>query len=115
MEERSASMRLTSPRVLHGLPGGAAVDVDDEGNFLVGVCITRQNQVAVENRAIVGFELQSLGRDQVVGGDAVALPYRLAGVADGAHGNSRRSQGCGVRLDEVFAIVVENRGIVSVA
>ena len=80
-------------------------------NFLARVRIARQNQIAIQHRAVIGFEFQGLRRNRVVIRHAAPFPDFLAGAARRAHRNLRRRQRRGMRFHEVLAVIGEGRGI----
>ncbi len=64
-ESGGTACRLCStPSILHGLPRRTAVDVHDERNFLARIRMARQNQIAIQHRAVIGFEFQMLRRNR---------------------------------------------------
>ena len=109
VEER----RRSTPGILHRLPRRTAIDVHDERNLLACIRIARQNQIAIQHRAVIGFEFQRLRRDQIVIGHAAPFPDFLAGAARRAHRNPRRRQRRGMRFHEMLAVIGETGGIVA--
>src|SRR5208282_4881856 len=107
MEESGGSDPTLLPAVGDQLGGWAPVDIYDERDLGGWRALWGEQDLAIENGPVIGFEFEELGRGQLVIVDAARLPYVLAVVVGAANQSARRRHQGGEFVDEMLAVVGE--------
>src|SRR5271155_3028813 len=106
MKQAGRTGPILDPAISHQLRGRTSVNIYDQGN-LPRRAFWRKQELAVQGRPVVSFELKELGRGQFVIVDAARLPYVLTGVVGAANQGARGCHQGGEFVDERLAVAGE--------